>query len=257
MHPEIVGRRAELAAIITAVEADDEPRFRALVLEGVPGIGKTTLWRAGVMRAERSGALVLTARPTLRRLVSPTRRSAISFAEPADALEGLPAPVGPLYGRRRCSRETRSFRTVVWSPGACRSPASAGNRRSSRCRCRRRAMAGCRVESRDRIRTSPAERGAGAAGPPSTCRDEHRARGLVAAIRRGSRAGRAAEPFRAARDPGRAHPCTPASSGARQDLARIGRQPVLRDRARQGADPGGDTREAFGRASARRNSTHG
>ena len=64
MHPEIVGRRAELAAIVTALEADDEPSFRALVLEGVPGMGKTTLWRAGVMRAEQSGALVLTARPT-------------------------------------------------------------------------------------------------------------------------------------------------------------------------------------------------
>ena len=47
MHPEIVGRRAELAAIVTALEADDEPSFRALVLEGVPGMGKTTLWRAG------------------------------------------------------------------------------------------------------------------------------------------------------------------------------------------------------------------
>jgi DNA-binding CsgD family transcriptional regulator len=96
MHPEIVGRRAELAAIVTALEADDEPSFRALVLEGVPGIGKTTLWRAGVMRAEQSGALVLTARPTAAEARLPySALGDLVRGVPSDALEGLAAPVGP------------------------------------------------------------------------------------------------------------------------------------------------------------------
>src|SRR5262245_54400056 len=58
---EIVGRAAELAAVFAFVE--EEPEAGALVLEGEPGIGKSTLWHAGVERARARGLRVLAARP--------------------------------------------------------------------------------------------------------------------------------------------------------------------------------------------------
>lgn len=56
----IFGREEELAAI-TRFILDDRPHACALLLEGDPGIGKTTLWREGVRLAESKG-LALTAR---------------------------------------------------------------------------------------------------------------------------------------------------------------------------------------------------
>jgi len=56
----IVGRDAELAALEAFVA--DEGASRALVLTGQPGVGKTTLWRAGVDLAASRGARVLAAR---------------------------------------------------------------------------------------------------------------------------------------------------------------------------------------------------
>jgi DNA-binding CsgD family transcriptional regulator len=61
MALEIVGREEELAALRTFV--DQTPRDATLVLEGEPGIGKSTLWLAAVEHARTSGARVLTARP--------------------------------------------------------------------------------------------------------------------------------------------------------------------------------------------------
>lgn len=58
----VVGRDAELAAI-EAFLARESGSPAALLLEGEPGIGKTTLWRAGVDRAERLGYRVLRAQP--------------------------------------------------------------------------------------------------------------------------------------------------------------------------------------------------
>jgi DNA-binding CsgD family transcriptional regulator len=58
---EIVGR----ARPLDAIEAFLDPRAwpRALVLEGSPGIGKTTLWQWAVERAAERGIGVLTCRP--------------------------------------------------------------------------------------------------------------------------------------------------------------------------------------------------
>jgi DNA-binding CsgD family transcriptional regulator len=56
----VIGRYAELDAIDRFLRAA-EPR--ALVLEGGPGIGKTTLWLAALERAHRLGHRVLRARP--------------------------------------------------------------------------------------------------------------------------------------------------------------------------------------------------
>jgi DNA-binding CsgD family transcriptional regulator len=58
----VVGRAAELAAVDEFLEAlADGPSV--LVLEGEPGIGKTTLWQAAVERARARGVRVLASRP--------------------------------------------------------------------------------------------------------------------------------------------------------------------------------------------------
>ncbi len=59
---EIVGREEELAALRAFIgEAEERPA--ALVLEGEAGIGKSTLWLAGVEQARAAGFRVLSARP--------------------------------------------------------------------------------------------------------------------------------------------------------------------------------------------------
>ena len=58
----IVGREAELAAIQGFVEAP-ERAARALVLAGEAGIGKTTLWQAGLELARERGLRVVTCSP--------------------------------------------------------------------------------------------------------------------------------------------------------------------------------------------------
>ncbi|MGH2794338.1 MAG: ATP-binding protein, partial [Actinomycetota bacterium] len=59
---QIVGREPELGALRDFVGADASAR--ACVLTGGPGIGKTTLWEAGVAAARGSGTRVLVARPS-------------------------------------------------------------------------------------------------------------------------------------------------------------------------------------------------
>jgi DNA-binding CsgD family transcriptional regulator len=62
MSPEIVGREEELASLRTLVEpAEGGPA--AVVLEGEPGIGKSTLWLAGVEEARERDFRVLSSRP--------------------------------------------------------------------------------------------------------------------------------------------------------------------------------------------------
>ena len=56
----MVGREVELAAVRSFVA--DERAARTLILTGGPGIGKTTLWEAGVEAARERGARVLVAR---------------------------------------------------------------------------------------------------------------------------------------------------------------------------------------------------
>lgn len=62
MSSDVVGREAELASIrdfLAGVSAG----ATALVLEGEAGMGKTTLWAAGVAEAEALGLRVLQSRP--------------------------------------------------------------------------------------------------------------------------------------------------------------------------------------------------
>ena len=88
---EIVGREAELALLDAFLADGGSPG--ALVLTGGPGIGKTTLWEAGVDLARRRGLRVLSARAS-------GAETRLSFAALIDLLEGvgpnelggLPAP---------------------------------------------------------------------------------------------------------------------------------------------------------------------
>jgi DNA-binding CsgD family transcriptional regulator len=59
---EIVGRERELGKIAQLLDRTEEGAA-AIVLEGEPGIGKTTLWSAGVELARERGDRVLEARP--------------------------------------------------------------------------------------------------------------------------------------------------------------------------------------------------
>jgi DNA-binding CsgD family transcriptional regulator len=58
---DVVGREDELAAISNFLDADGTPC--AVVVEGEPGIGKTTVWLAATAQAEARGLRVLRARP--------------------------------------------------------------------------------------------------------------------------------------------------------------------------------------------------
>ena len=78
----VVGREPELVALRSAPPA--------LVLTGGPGIGKTTLWEAGIEAARDEGRAVLVARPT-------GAETQHSFAALTDLFDGvdigaLPAP---------------------------------------------------------------------------------------------------------------------------------------------------------------------
>lgn len=75
----IAGRDAELASLRDFVaRVSDEAA--ALVLEGEAGMGKTTLWRAGVEHAEEAGLLVLQAQPV-------ESETTLSFAGVGDLLD--------------------------------------------------------------------------------------------------------------------------------------------------------------------------
>lgn len=78
METEVVGREAELEEIERWL---DGGRPSALLIEGEAGIGKTTLWRAGVEQAHTRGAIVLTCAPSFA-------ESEIGFAALGDLLYG-------------------------------------------------------------------------------------------------------------------------------------------------------------------------
>src|SRR5436305_13075292 len=92
MGPAVVGRDAELA-VLEATLGDPSADARLLVLEGEPGIGKTTVWHEAAGRAEAQGYRVLSCRAA-------HAESRLSFAGPGDllaplrpdAFAGLPTP---------------------------------------------------------------------------------------------------------------------------------------------------------------------
>jgi DNA-binding CsgD family transcriptional regulator/tetratricopeptide (TPR) repeat protein len=88
---EVVGRESEFAVLGEFLTSDSPAG--ALVLTGGPGIGKTTLWEAGIAVARERGWRVLSARPS-------SAEAQLSFGALIDlchdldagALAGLPAP---------------------------------------------------------------------------------------------------------------------------------------------------------------------
>ena len=80
----LVGRDAELAALADLLSRDGEAR--GLLLVGEAGIGKTTVWAAGIAVAEGRGMNVLSAQPA-------AAESGFSFAGLADLLEDIDTEV--------------------------------------------------------------------------------------------------------------------------------------------------------------------
>ena len=86
----VVGRESELQAIEEFLASDDPPQ--ALLLVGEPGIGKTTLWEAGI-EAREEGPRVLTARPSS----AETQLAFMAVSDLLDEVDGkelseLPSP---------------------------------------------------------------------------------------------------------------------------------------------------------------------
>jgi DNA-binding CsgD family transcriptional regulator len=91
LDPQVVGRESELAALAKFLAGDRGAR--ALILSGQAGIGKTTLWEAGLAAASRSGIRVASARAS-------GAEARLSFASLIDLLDrvgageltGIPSP---------------------------------------------------------------------------------------------------------------------------------------------------------------------
>jgi DNA-binding CsgD family transcriptional regulator len=109
MAIEVVGRDEELAVVASFVdESRDGPV--ALVLEGDAGIGKSTLWQAGVEHARAQGLLVLASRPA-------EAERGFAHAGLGDLLEGVIDDVLPsLRVPRRRALEVALLRAAPEEP---------------------------------------------------------------------------------------------------------------------------------------------
>jgi hypothetical protein len=103
---EIVGREEELASL-NAFVGEVHGGFAALVPEGEAGIGKSTLWEAGVEYARSQGVRVISARP--------------AEAERGLAHVGLGDLLSGRFISGCASSKKSSFRTVANSGGNARS----------------------------------------------------------------------------------------------------------------------------------------
>src|SRR5262245_52076634 len=82
--PNVVGRSAEVAAIAAALDVPDRPG--AVVLQGEAGMGKTTLWLAGIAAAAARDYRVLSCRPS-------AAAARFSYVGLADLLSGVDGEV--------------------------------------------------------------------------------------------------------------------------------------------------------------------
>jgi DNA-binding CsgD family transcriptional regulator len=80
---ELIGKAEELSALTGFIEALAEGP-RAFLVEGEAGIGKTTVWQAGLQLAAQAGRRALWCRPT-------GSEAAFSYAALGDLLQGEPA----------------------------------------------------------------------------------------------------------------------------------------------------------------------
>ena len=230
---DLVGREEELGAIVGLVDAhEDLPG--AVVLSGEAGIGKTTLWLAGIDAAAARGYRILSCRPS-------EAETGFSFAGLTDLLGNAAGEVLPELppiqrraleaalllgeseiqrrrsrGRRRVPRRAATARRAT-ARSASRSTTSSGwtPRRSRRFGY---ALARLDDEPVAALAGGPRRR-AGLASP-------RRARGATANGRR-RRPERRRDPRAAPRPPRRDVP----AADADQALGDLGRQPLLRARA--------------------------
>lgn len=111
MATRVVSRETQASAIgdfLTAVVAAPA----ALVMEGEPGIGKTTLWLEAIERARADGCYVMVARPV-------AAESVLAYAALADMLNGVdPAVLTDLPTPQRLAVER-----VMLGTGSRRAPA--------------------------------------------------------------------------------------------------------------------------------------
>ncbi len=153
---EIVGREEELGSL-GAFLHEEAGGPRALVLEGEAGIGKSTLWRAGVEEAHERGFRVLSSRPT-------EAERALAHVVLSDLFEGvldevLPALSAPRRqalevallaggGSRAADRPAHARRGGADGPGGAR---RAG---ADRARRRRHPVARPVLDERARVRAA-------------------------------------------------------------------------------------------------------
>ena len=90
---EIVGREDELGYLAAFLDRSDGGP-RALVLEGEAGVGKSTLWTAGVAQAEEHGLRALMSRPA-------EAERGFAHVVLADLLEGVIQDVLPMLSAPR------------------------------------------------------------------------------------------------------------------------------------------------------------
>ena len=89
----MIGREPEVAAVATFLGAAPPPGPRALVLAGVPGIGKTTILRDALLRASATDVRALVARPAAGEQELPfSALGDLLAALPEDAFATLPQP---------------------------------------------------------------------------------------------------------------------------------------------------------------------
>jgi DNA-binding CsgD family transcriptional regulator len=87
---ELVGRQSELAAITRVIELGSQS-LSGLLLEGDPGIGKTSLWKAGLEGASARGYRVLSAAPSESEVRLPYAvLGDLLDSVPREALDSLP-----------------------------------------------------------------------------------------------------------------------------------------------------------------------
>jgi DNA-binding NarL/FixJ family response regulator len=100
-----VGREQEVAALEGLV-GSAEPALAAVVVEGEPGIGKTTVWQAGVERGLERGLVVLSCRPA-------QTEAKLGFASLADLLAPVVDDViGKLPDPQRLALEVALLRVL-------------------------------------------------------------------------------------------------------------------------------------------------
>ncbi len=113
---ELIGKAEELSALAGFIEALAEGP-RAFVVEGEAGIGKTTVWQAGVRAAELAGCRVLSCRPT-------GSEARFSFAALGDLLQGVPVETLSASSRAAAARarvrRSSSPRQATIRPGSAR-----------------------------------------------------------------------------------------------------------------------------------------